>query len=171
MLSILKLLCFIPHNSREVKCVCVFSLWRTRANNLRPTNQCPHSVHALFAELTHSSEHTTVCSHYTLCSQTHTHNSTCSHLCVPFVSRWKSVHSIWFSTTPGRQRPCVSALCFLQLSSCSYTTVTHCHPSGKSSESVWQTYLKSWRASCGSTQSRFAKPSSLFSTDLNSTPD
>lgn len=76
--------------------VCVLSLRPIRANSLHPTNQCPHSFRAVFAKLTHSTDHTLVANHKNMCSQTDTHTPThtqhkhdthcsgvpCSHCCL-----------------------------------------------------------------------------------------
>lgn len=161
------------HNSEEAECVCVFSLRRTRAHNLHPTNQRPHSVSALI----HSSDHTPVCNH------THTLPlSPCSHRCLCLVSWWKSVHciSLWHDS---REAECVFVcvgfvfFCLPPAWSDHQQWTMNCSDklsvsqSAKWSQSVWQTYLKSWRATFVPPVSplnltSFVKPAWHFSTHL-----
>lgn len=163
VLSILQPVRFISRNSREVKCVCVFSLWWTRANNLRPTNQCPHSGYAPFAKIAHSSDHTTVCNHHTLCSHTHAHKHTYIHRSSappaatvyplsPDERLSAAFHSVLLQGGKERECVCVFVLTFLLVFFLQHTTVLVMHNEllrhtvTRSDKSVWKTYLKSLRA-------------------------
>lgn len=116
-------------------CVCVFSLWRTRANYLHPANKCPHTTQSMFSLL---SSHTPVTIQQLaitspLWNQIHTHTLFICPLATTVVplssdeSLFATFHSELLQDVCVCVCECVctcAALCYLNFSSAS----THCYP-------------------------------------------
>lgn len=168
VLSVLKPLRF---HSTQVQagevCFYVFALRQTCANNLHPTNQCPHSLCALLLLSSHTPVATQQHAITTLCAVKHTHsyNTHPSLRCPPaamlfiLLSTDESLSTAFYSALlQGRQSVSVSALCFLRPA----------HKLQVLDNELLRLHSQASQVS-SVTNTSFVKPGSQFSTDLRST--